>query len=400
MDSTQKHIEQQRVLSFCFGYGGLDKGIGRVLPIRSVAYVEIEAFQNFNLVAAMESGVVDPAPIWTNLKTFDARPFHNRIHGIIGGYPCQGESLAGKRQLWNDDRFLWPYIERAIDAAEPFWVGFENVAGHISGSFPYVLDSLRSMGYAVEAGLFTASEVGAPHKRERLFIFGIRKDSFDREFWKKLVHTRFERSTFSKKQTAGTKQPSELAYSNSIGDRAKFGEVPKENGEIPEWNEDAKPIKPSEGKLDNSNGKRFRRKVGSVNAAQNKVPGVDSKDNGSSGDTGRADSKHELAHTNNSRSGENIKSSKLWADGAQQSPGNSWNGGTAKTTERWPSRPGEYQHEWEEKRTVKSGVGCTVNGYNFRTELLRQYGNGVVSQQASYAFETLILKLLNDNRIL
>ena len=92
MDSTKEHIEQQRVLSLCYGSGGLETGVNAVIPIRTVAYVEIEAFQIFNLVAAMEAGVVDPAPIWTNLKTFNGKPFHNKIHGIIGGYPCQGES--------------------------------------------------------------------------------------------------------------------------------------------------------------------------------------------------------------------------------------------------------------------------------------------------------------------
>ena len=42
-------------------------------------------------------------------------------------------------------------------------------------------------------------------------------------------------------------------------------------------------------------------------------------------------------------------------------------------------QPGKsYQHEWEEPRTIEPGVGCTVNGYNFRNDLLRMYGNGVV----------------------
>ena len=63
-----------------------------------------------------------------------------------------------------------------------------------------------------------------------------------------------------------------------------------------------------------------------------------------------------------------------------------------KGTYRWPATPGEQQHEWEEPRTTQPGMGCTVNGYKFRTELLRQYGNGVVSQTAELAFRTLVKK--------
>jgi len=64
---------------------------------------------------------------------------------------------------------------------------------------------------------------------------------------------------------------------------------------------------------------------------------------------------------------------------------------------KWPAPPGQEQYEWEALRTVESGVGCTVNGYNFRTELLRQYGNGVVSQTATKAFSLLLDKHINNS---
>ena len=80
------------ILSFCPGLLGIERGLANVIgALRVVAYVEIEAFIIANLVAGMESGLVDPAPIWTDAKTFDAKPFRGRIHGIIGGYPCPGE---------------------------------------------------------------------------------------------------------------------------------------------------------------------------------------------------------------------------------------------------------------------------------------------------------------------
>ena len=65
-------------LSLCTGYGGLDLGLRRVLPTcRTITYVEIEAFAVANLVAKMEAGELDPAPIWTNLKTCDWEIFRD-----------------------------------------------------------------------------------------------------------------------------------------------------------------------------------------------------------------------------------------------------------------------------------------------------------------------------------
>ncbi len=346
MDSTKEHNNTQRILSFCYGYGGLERGISKVIPTRVAAYVEIEAFQNFNLVAAMESGMVDKAPIWTDLKTFDARPFHNRIHGIVGGYPCQGESHAGKRELWNDERFLWPYIEKAIVATNPFWCFFENVSGHLTGSFPYILDSLRTLGYTVEAGLFTADEVGAPHERKRTFILALGNTEYNGcSTIKKLRSDETTSDIWRKKKSKSTRQS--------------------------------------------------KRAGGRINAK-----GVSRCSIGSQQKLG--DSKRILLQGRGSRQGQEQSRG---ASNELSYPSNNGNGESSKehqteefiqNGDKWPAKRGQSQHKWEAPRTVEPGVGCTVNGYNFRTELLRQYGNGVVSQQASLAFETLLDKLTNS----
>ena len=158
-------------LSLCSGYGGIELGLRRIIPtLRTVAYVEIEAFACANLVAKMEKGFLDAAPIWTDIKTFNGWPFRKNIHIITAGYPCQPFSVAGKRKGTDDPRHLWPHIERILEAVRPVWFFGENVSGHLALGFPEVYRSLRNMGYAVEAGLFTAAECGAPHKRERLFV--------------------------------------------------------------------------------------------------------------------------------------------------------------------------------------------------------------------------------------
>lgn len=173
MDITK---EPQRIISFCTGIQGLERGLKRAgIAIQPVCYVEIESFINENLVSGMEQGLVDEAPIWSNAKTFDGHPFRGMVHGFIGGYPCQPFSLAGQRRGIEDPRHLYPHLERHIRTVGPVWCFFENVVGHLTLGFPEVHQSLSKLGYDVEVGIFTAEEVGAPHKRERLFILAIKR---------------------------------------------------------------------------------------------------------------------------------------------------------------------------------------------------------------------------------
>jgi site-specific DNA-cytosine methylase len=166
------------ILSLCTGSRGLEIGLERAIgSVRVAAYVETEAFAVANLVEAMDSGVLAPAPVATCVKTVRGEIFRGKIHGVTGGYPCVGESAAGEMEGVSDDRFLWPHFARIIDAAGPIWGFFENVSNHLNMSFPIVLESLRNMGYRVEAGIFSAAEVGANHIRERVFILAI-KDEF------------------------------------------------------------------------------------------------------------------------------------------------------------------------------------------------------------------------------
>ena len=158
-------------VGLCAGYGGIELGLKRVLPaMRTVALCEIEAFAIANLVAKMEAGLLDPAPIWTDLKTFPWAEFRDRVDILTGGYPCQPFSAAGKRLGTDDPRHLWPYIADGIRAMRPRVCFFENVEGHISLGLSTVISDLEEMGYNVSWGIFSASEVDAPHQRKRVFI--------------------------------------------------------------------------------------------------------------------------------------------------------------------------------------------------------------------------------------
>ena len=167
MDNTR----ELTVISFCAGYGGIERGLELAgVRIRVIAYVEIEDFAIANLVAKMESGELAPAPIYTDLKTFPASYFRGKVDIFIGGYPCQPFSVAGKGLGKDDPRHLWPYLLEHIRAVNPVRCLWENVTGHIHKGLEEVVEDLEGEGYRATWGIFSAAEVGAKHRRERIFI--------------------------------------------------------------------------------------------------------------------------------------------------------------------------------------------------------------------------------------
>ena len=162
-------------ISLCAGIGGLELGISAAIPgFRVVCHVEREATAAAVLVARMEGGDISPAPIWDDIATFDGRPWRGRVDCISGGIPCQPFSSDGKRRGTDDERHLWPHALRIIREVGPEYVFIENVAGSVRDlGEGLVRPDLEQLGYRTAAGIFTAQEVGAPHRRERLFILAM-----------------------------------------------------------------------------------------------------------------------------------------------------------------------------------------------------------------------------------
>ncbi|WP_220475463.1 DNA cytosine methyltransferase [Sphingomonas cavernae] len=160
-----------RGISLCAGYGGLDLGLHIAEPrYRTVGYVERETHASATLVARMADAALAQAPIWDDLRSFDGLAWRGRVHLVAAGYPCQPFSQAGKRRGSADPRHLWPEVARVVSEIEPDWVFCENVEGHLDVGFADVVECLQGMDYRVKAGLFTAREAGASHRRRRLFI--------------------------------------------------------------------------------------------------------------------------------------------------------------------------------------------------------------------------------------
>ncbi len=391
------------VLSICAGgLLGIERGFEAVCkrfnwkPPRTIAILEIEAFIVENLVKQMEQGVLDPTPIWTNVKTFDGKFLRGKVDFLFAGYPCQPFSHAGGRDGTEDPRHLFPSIEGIIEATRPICCGFENVGGHLSLGFPEVYASLRSLGYAVEAGLYTAEEVGAPHERERLFILAIRND---------MVNPNGDgfagcgTKTTGKDDQGGWPECAEVRGIGGTGETS--GKLSEDKAGIEEL-EDTHDIRNGRGdhgdqgrdrRTDKVTGSGDEEELGnpSKSGLQKSGPGrfgEHAKEVGQGLDGGFEFTGDELANTN-SEGYEGGKQPGAFGNRKSYESTSELNKGDV----RWPSRPGERQYEWEEPR-IESRVGFTIDGYNYREDLLRMAGNGIVWQQAEVAFADLFEKLL------
>ena len=171
-------------ISLCSGYEGIGLGLHRCIPnLRCIAYCEREAFAISNLVAKMENGLLDAAPVFTDVTTFPWEQFAPYMAGGIlsFGWPCQPVSCAGKRKATEDERWLFDIIADGISILKPGLLFAENVEGLLSAKMPdgslvfsHCIERLESLHYKVAAGIFSAREVGAPHQRKRLFIMAHR----------------------------------------------------------------------------------------------------------------------------------------------------------------------------------------------------------------------------------
>lgn len=159
-------------LSICSGIGGLDLGVSRVLDTRVVCYVEREISVAGILVERMAEGALDEAPIYSDLAACDGRPWRGSVDLITAGLPYQPFSVAGKQRGEADERYIWPEFFRIISEVRPAMVFLENVPGILKW-FETIGEQLSALGYEFEAGLFSAAEVGAPHKRERFFCLAV-----------------------------------------------------------------------------------------------------------------------------------------------------------------------------------------------------------------------------------
>lgn len=148
------------------GIGGIDLGLERV-GFRTAWFCERDEWCQKIL-----------AKHWPEVYCYD--DIHDigedapSVDVLAGGFPCQPVSVAGKRLAQNDPRWLWPEFARLIRILRPRAALLENVPGLFRHGLGVVLSDLAACGYDAEWDCIPAAAVGAPHRRDRVFIIATR----------------------------------------------------------------------------------------------------------------------------------------------------------------------------------------------------------------------------------
>lgn len=159
-----------RELALFAGAGGGILG-GHLLGWRTICAVEWDAYAASVLVARQNDGCLAPFPIWDDVQTFDGRPWRGRVDVVSGGFPCQDISVAGRGAGIDGAKSgMWAHMARIIGEVRPRFVLVENSPMLVHRGLPRVLGDLAALGYDARWGVLGAHHVGAPHKRDRLWI--------------------------------------------------------------------------------------------------------------------------------------------------------------------------------------------------------------------------------------
>jgi site-specific DNA-cytosine methylase len=339
VDSTN---QSPTVLSLCSGIRGLERGLEQAIgPVRTICYVENEAFVIENLAAEMEAGEVAPAPIWPDVKTFKSKIFRDRVDWLLGGYPCTPFSLAGKRKGREQRLFI---LAVSVGQANSHSNGRRKGLGRLQKTSKAIEGKEQRQEWDEENRQWHLDNIDASSS-------GVANADSERQ-----------------QQSQGHKQESWGRISNKSKEGNLDGQaVTSEQGLSGQRN------KPSR------SGKKQSEPTSHCTTHSLGV--------------GQADS-------NISRSGKDFESSELRTDRVEQSRSDSREANKIKGKEvaQWPARPSHPQQAWEQKRVisreVESSLGITIDDgkYSFREDFLRAIGNMVVPDCAEKAVRDLLRK--------
>lgn len=166
-------------LSLFSGAGGGDLAFQHLLGFKCVGYVEYENYCQRLIRQRIEDGLLDAAPIFGDIRRFNSEGYAESYQGLVdvvsGGFPCQDISCAGKGAGLEGERSgLWFEMEAIIRTIRPRYVFIENSTRLLVLGFDRIVCGLSEMGYNASWGIVSASDVGAPHLRKRLWaLFSI-----------------------------------------------------------------------------------------------------------------------------------------------------------------------------------------------------------------------------------
>ncbi len=159
-------------LALFAGTGGGILG-GKLMGWRTVCAVERDLYAASVLVQRQNDGHLATFPVWSDVCTFDGKPWRGLVDVVSGGFPCQDISAAGKGAGIGGSRSgLWGEMARIIGEVRPRFVFVENSPLLVSRGLGLVLADLAKLGYDARWGVVGADDAGAPHRRKRIWIRG------------------------------------------------------------------------------------------------------------------------------------------------------------------------------------------------------------------------------------
>lgn len=284
---------------------------------------------------------------------------------LIGGFPCQPHSCAGKRLGRDDPRHLWPEYARLVRELRPSWICAENVPGLRHTAADDVLGDLDAAGYAAWPLVVGASDVGAPHRRKRVFIVARLADGDC--------------------GGCGERRVAEPAWvEGAPGDQSSgHGDVREQHHPKarPEWLGDIETELYRAAVADTKHGQRDKR--------QGPEPPPDER-----AAEGRAELRPDGRRPQRLADAAGARRQEL-RRGESGAPATA--AALQEGVTRWPARPGEPQHDWEPSRVLRraeSGVGFDAHGLppglvRHRRRALAALGNAVVPQVAQVVAEAI-----------
>ncbi|MGR7104354.1 DNA cytosine methyltransferase [Klebsiella aerogenes] len=157
-------------LALFAGAGGGILG-GNLLGWRTVCAVERDAYAAQVLAQRQNDGILKPFPIWSNVCSFDGKPWRGIIDIVSGGFPCQDISANGHGAGIDGRRSgLWSEMARIVSEVRPKFVFVENSPRLRGKGLAVVISDLAEMGYGCEWFRLSASNCGAPHEKDRMWI--------------------------------------------------------------------------------------------------------------------------------------------------------------------------------------------------------------------------------------
>lgn len=324
-----------KVLDLFSGIGGFSLGL-EAAGMGTVAFCEREPFCQ----AVLKKHWPD-IPCHNDVTTLDGKQYNGTIDVIAGGFPCQDISLAGKGAgLAGERSGLWFEYLRIIKEAQPRYVIIENVSALRSRGLEEVLRSLAEIGYDAEWHCIPASSIGAPHRRDRVWIVGY-PNNYGRH----------------------GSENGESLIEGSNGDEAGANELVEPARSSGEWSPD------DDSWLEWESNKGYAEPLANAQEPRGKQQAIeaDASASGRKSRDGPIGSGQALAYPNGKR-------------------GRLWNEQRQDAEDAWQSSRRSQFGNWD----VEPDVGRVANGIPARTHRLRSLGNSIVPQIAQIIGEAIL----------